>query len=179
MIGVLLAVVWGAADLAARSTPLRVASGLAAGVVLGLLIGQTRAQLGYWRDAETLYQRTLAVTEGNWLILHNLGELQLRRGAFEEAIANFKRALALEPRYAQAARSLAVAHNNLGALLLRQGVHDQALGHFATALRFDAQLASAQQNFRRELAAQGMAEEQIDEYVGVATGRTGAPATAK
>ena len=171
MIGLLIAVVWGAADLVGHSAPLRVASGLAAGLVVGLLAGQTRAQLGYWRDAETLYARTLAVTEGNWLILHNLGELQLRRGAFDEAIANFKRALALEPRYAQAARSLAVAHNNLGALLLRQGVHEEALGHFASALRFDPQLASAQQNFRRELAAQGMGEQQIDEYVRVATGR--------
>lgn len=171
MIGVLVAIVWGAAEVASRSTPLRVAAGLAAGLALGLLVGQTREQLGYWRDAETLYTHTLAVTDGNWLIHHNLGELQLRRGAFDEAIANFTRALELEPRYQQAAHSLGIAHNNLGALLLRSGARDQALGHFATALRFDPQLASAQQNFRHALAEQGVPAPQIDEYVRVAMGQ--------
>ena len=169
MIGVLVAVVWGAADVASRSTPVRVAAGLTAGLVLGLLVGQTREQLGYWRDAETLYAHTLAVTDRNCLILHNLGELQLRRGAFDEAIANFTRALEVEPRFEEAAHSLGIAHNNLGALLLRSGARDQALGHFATALRFDPQLASARQNFWRVLAAQGMAEHQIEEYVRIAT----------
>jgi tetratricopeptide (TPR) repeat protein len=171
MVGVLVAVVWGAGDLAARSAPMRAAAGLTAGLALGLLVGQTRVQLGYWRDAETLYTRTLAVTERNCLIQHNLGELQLRRGAFDEAIASFRRALELEPRYAQAAHSLGIAHNNLGALLLRQGASDEALGHFATALHFDPQLTSAQQNFRNALAEHGVPAAQIDEYVRVAIGR--------
>jgi hypothetical protein len=83
MVGVLLALVWGAADLAGASTPRRVAGGLVAGVVLGLLAGQTRRQLEHWRDAEALYTHTLAVTERNWLVQHNLGELQLRRGALD------------------------------------------------------------------------------------------------
>jgi len=203
MVGLLLALVWAAADLAGTSTPRRVAGGLAAGVVLGLLAAQTRRQLDHWRDAEALYTHTLAVTERNWFIQHNLGELQLRRGALDEAIANFEQSLALEPRYAVAAfdlgvayaaagrpadamasyrRALAIdptlakAHNNLGAMLLEQGARDEALGHFATALRLEPGLGSARRNFTRELAAQGVPADAIAEYVRVAT-RAGAPAT--
>jgi tetratricopeptide (TPR) repeat protein len=198
MVGVLVAVVWGVADLARASRAGRVAGGVAAGVALGLLAGQTRAQLAYWRDAETLYAHTLAVTEANCLVHHNLGELQLRRGALDEAIHNFERALAIEPRYAEAAYGLGVAqtmagrpteaivsyrraltidptfaraHNNLGALLLREGARDEALGHFATALHLEPGLRSARQNFTRELAAEGMPQERIEAYVRIATGR--------
>jgi tetratricopeptide (TPR) repeat protein len=202
MVGVLLALVWATADLAGASTPRRAAGGLAAGVVLGLLAGQTRRQLDHWRNAEALYTHTLAVTEHNWLVHHNLGELQLRRGAVSDAIGHFERALALEPRYAVAAfdlgvayaaagrradaiasyrRALAIdptlarAHNNLGALLLAQGARDEALGHFASALHFAPALRSARRNFTRELAAQGVAADAIAEYVRIAT-RAGAAA---
>jgi Flp pilus assembly protein TadD len=196
MVGVLVALVWMAADLTGRSTTRRIAGGLAAGIVLGLLAGQTRRQLHHWRNAEALYTHTLAVTERNWLIRHNLGELQLRRGAVEEAIANLSEALRLEPRYAPAAVTLGVAyaaagrpeeaiasyrralaldptqaraHNNLGALLLRAGRRDEALGHFATALRLDPGLRSAHRNFTRELARQGVPAETIEQYVRTAT----------
>lgn len=192
MIGLLVAVVWGAADLVAGSAPQRMATGAAAAVVLGLLCGHTRAQLHHWRSAEALYAHTLAVTEGNWLIHQNLGELQLRRGALEAAITNFEAALAVEPRYANAAYNLGVAytaagrpdearvsyrralaidpslaraHNNLGALLLRAGEADAAIGHFATALRLDPASRSAAANFRRALAAQGIPAPEIEGFV--------------
>jgi len=196
MIGVLVACVWGAADLLGSSRPARLAGGLAAGIAVGVLVALTQRQLGYWRSAETLYERTLAVTTGNWLIHHNLGELQLRRGAAGDAASHFERALAIEPRYAHAAfqlgiaqtalgnphdaidsyrRALAIdprlakAHNNLGALLLREGRRDDAIGHFATALRLDPSSRSARRNFTRALAAGGVPQERIEEYVRVAT----------
>jgi hypothetical protein len=64
-IGLFVAVVWGAGELAGRfCIPAAVVR--AAGVlVLGSLAALTWVQVGYWRDSLTLWERALAVTENN------------------------------------------------------------------------------------------------------------------
>jgi len=197
-IGLLIAVVWSGAAVVGGSLPLRATAAFTAGVALGTASVLTVEHLARWRDAETLYEHTLAVTEGNWLVHHNLGELRMRRGAVADAVSHFEQAIAIEPRYVSAAFALGVAyaaqgreadaiasyeralaidpgharaHNNLGALLLRQNRTDEAIGHFATALRADPTLASARRNFVRELGRQGVPAARIAEYVRVATQR--------
>jgi tetratricopeptide (TPR) repeat protein len=67
--------------------------------VLGLL---TWRQSAIYRDEETLYRETIARNPDCWLAEANLGVLVgSRPGNWPEAIALFKRALALRPEYAQ------------------------------------------------------------------------------
>ncbi len=48
-----------------------------------------RVQLGYWKDSVTLYERTLKVTTGNWIIHYNLANVLFARGDLEGALAHF------------------------------------------------------------------------------------------
>src|SRR5207253_9775930 len=77
-IGLFIAIVWGTCVLAARvRIPQRAvaAIGIAAVAVLGAVAWK---QAGYWKDSETLFTRTLAVTGPNVIAEYTLGQaLQL------------------------------------------------------------------------------------------------------
>ncbi len=75
-------------------------------------------------------------------------------GRIEEAVAGYRRALALRPR-------MAPAHNNLANALRQQGRNDEALAHYAEALRADPGLADASSNFGTLLREMGRGEEAI------------------
>jgi tetratricopeptide (TPR) repeat protein len=100
------------------------ATGLALG--LGAL---TWAHCGMFHDDRTLYRETLARNPGAWMAHFNLGGMALKAGKDEEALAEFRAALRINP-------DLADAEYNLGSILGRMPGHeDEALTHFETALR--------------------------------------------
>src|SRR6478672_803626 len=72
-IGLLMALVFGLADIAKswRVAPL-LSAGAAAAVLL-ILVTLTNAQIQRWHDSFTLFEHTLAVTPPNLRIEHNLG----------------------------------------------------------------------------------------------------------
>jgi Flp pilus assembly protein TadD len=75
-------------------------AGVAAVAVAVLALGVcARVQLGYWSDSEALFNRTLAVTENNWLAHMNLGSHLYNRGETGEAVRHFRRALEIRPGY--------------------------------------------------------------------------------
>jgi tetratricopeptide (TPR) repeat protein len=85
-VGISMMLAWAAAEFSsrwpARKIILSVLSGvLAAGMILG-----TRNQTAYWKDTETLYRHTLAVTQNNFVITTNLADYIWKQGKFEEAI---------------------------------------------------------------------------------------------
>ncbi|HYG24516.1 MAG TPA: hypothetical protein VEH04_17190 [Verrucomicrobiae bacterium] len=87
-IGLMIALVWGAAHLLRRGSGLkstRAAVAVAACCVLMALSVATRHQLQYWRNTETLMQRTLAIDEGNFVAHLNLAEYYTRIGNAELA----------------------------------------------------------------------------------------------
>jgi Flp pilus assembly protein TadD len=65
-----------------------------------------------------------------------------------EAVAEYRRALALRPDYV-------VAHNNLGSVLASMGQRDEAIRHFREAVRLDASHAQAMSNLAWQLAVVG------------------------
>ena len=71
------------------------------------LAGAARVQAGHWRDTLTLYERALAVTDGNHLAERALGDELLARGRLDEARRHFARAVELRPGWVEAELGLA------------------------------------------------------------------------
>src|SRR5262249_38828866 len=66
LIGVLLMLVWGLADLQEDHPKMRRLSPLAAAVSLTLCIVLSARQVSYWRNTEVLFSHTIAVTKNNY-----------------------------------------------------------------------------------------------------------------
>jgi tetratricopeptide (TPR) repeat protein len=85
----------------------------------------------YWRDSETLWTRTLAVTSHNDLGHARLADLLLRRDRIDEAISHSEEALRIRPRNWNVAVD---AHNTLALGLFRRGRVDEAVAHWKESL---------------------------------------------
>ena len=79
---------------------------------------------------------------------YNLGEMLQRRGALDEAIAQFQAAVSIRP-------TDPVANNALGGALLAKGDLDQAVERFNVALASQPDYFDAHYNLASALAAQG------------------------
>jgi tetratricopeptide (TPR) repeat protein len=109
-VGLTLALVWGGAELWARlGAARRRRAGLASLAVLLLAVLGLGAheQAGHWRDSETLYLRTLAVTEKNFIVRYNYAKFLSDRGREAEAIAQYEACLEAHPGYAKGMNNLA------------------------------------------------------------------------
>jgi protein O-mannosyl-transferase len=172
MVGLAIAVAWGAADLL-RGRP-RVAAALA--TVALLAFGTVAwAQTSYWQDSGTLFTHAAEVTGGNYIAEHNLGAyLMTIPGRMPDAVRHLRAAARLRPESGQihsdlgaalarspghldeaaaelreAARLLpsnAIPHNNLANVLAEAGHFPEALAEYDMALRFDPANADARAN---------------------------------
>ena len=152
-------VVPAAASLAAwlKRTPwgrtARIGLPVALLVVLG---GLTWWQSTMYTDSETLYRATLARNPASWLAHNNLGLLLVQQpGGLNEAIAEYRAAVRLEPDYPE-------AHFNLGSALAHADPPDRAgaIAQYRTALRLKPDYAEAHNNLGNALShvPGGMAE---------------------
>jgi protein O-mannosyl-transferase len=154
-VGLSIAVVWGAADLVHNRPALRNAAAVMAVLAVIVLAAMAYRQTGYWKNSETLFEHTLAVTQGNAIIHNDLGVALATEGKHQEAMAHYRQALAIDPDYAE-------AHANLGDELVKVGQFDRAMPEFDKALRLRPALASAHAGLGLMLAASGQLEEARD-----------------
>jgi len=178
LIGVFVAVAWGAAEIVSRigaDGPSSGAGNLGRGglvwsaarrwsrmtlVVCALLVLAACALtshglLRHWRDSVTLFERALAVTSRNWLAHTNLGVALEDRARYAEAAHHYRLALEIEPRDAR-------ARFNLGALLLHRGDAAGALPALAEAARSQPTHVGALTNLALALVKLGRWEEAIE-----------------
>jgi tetratricopeptide (TPR) repeat protein len=127
LIGILIAVVWTAWELAANDVSRQWLAVPAIVVPLALGI-VTHRQLGHWHDGETLWRYTLSVTQGNYMAHDNLAMVLAEQGRVDEAIAEFRAAEALHAY--PAAQIL-----SLGAYEQRNGHVDGAIEQYGKALQ--------------------------------------------
>ncbi|HKQ61199.1 MAG TPA: tetratricopeptide repeat protein [Candidatus Polarisedimenticolaceae bacterium] len=133
LIGLAIAVVWGAGELlglhapAARSR--RVVAGVVAGIVVAALAAAAHVQAGYWRDSEALFARALAATSGTAEAHNGLAVVREGQGRLDEAIAQYREALRLAPHSV-------FAHQHLGGLLAARGEADGAVHEFREVLQY-------------------------------------------
>src|ERR1700730_16692090 len=87
-------------------------------------------QIGYWRDSETLWAHTLAVTVNNAVGQNNYGKTIEYKGEMEAAVHHYEEAVQFKPNYAD-------GHENLGLARARQGDLQDAVHHLYLAVHFD------------------------------------------
>jgi tetratricopeptide (TPR) repeat protein len=93
-IGLFIAIAFGTADLAARMPIPKLALATAGVAVIVVCSVVASHQLRFWRDSETLFTHTLAVTRDNSVAEYTLGQT-LQTAKPDEAIPHLQRAIAL------------------------------------------------------------------------------------
>jgi tetratricopeptide (TPR) repeat protein len=139
---------------------------MAATTVIAVLSCCAFVQTSYWKNSNTLWTHTLAVTRENDVAHNNLGFLFLRRGELDEAISQFQTALNIRSRNAETHYNLGAAliHNNLGNALARKQFSDEAIAHFQEAVKLRPDYADAYYNFGSVLFQQGRVDEAMTQW---------------
>ncbi|MGO9476350.1 MAG: tetratricopeptide repeat protein, partial [Limisphaerales bacterium] len=116
-------------------------------IILAACAWRTRGQLGYWRDNETLFRHTIAVTKENYVALNNLGSSLSRQGRLGEATNYYLESLRINPDNPDVLY-------NWGNAMTRLGRLDEAIGSYRHALQIDPKRDDALNNLGFALAAQ-------------------------
>jgi tetratricopeptide (TPR) repeat protein len=152
MVGILIMLVWGC-GLALDKIRLNerfVAVVMA--VVIIIYADAAHLQTSHWRDSVTLFKRTVAVTQNNFVAHDNLGLALVMIGRFDEAFKHFSQALRIAPSFWK-------AHQNLGALYLIKGDYERAIFHLKKALQGQPNSVRIYNNLGRVYARQGLKKE--------------------
>jgi len=123
-------------------------------------------QTSYWKNSETLWNHTLAVTGENDVAHNNLGFLFLRKGELDKAISEFQAALDIRARATQTHYNLGAAliQNNLGNAFTRKQLWDEAIGHLEEAVRLRPDYADGYFNLGSVLFQQGRIDEAVAQW---------------
>jgi len=174
LVGIFIAAAWGLTEIAERA-------GAPAGgrstrwlyvpalVLVLLLDTRTRAQVRTWRDSESLFRNAVAVTESNGESHLDLGIALVESGRVEEAIAEYREAIRLQPASARALGRLGVA-------LGRLGQNDEARARFEDALRADPRLGEVRTQFAQFLLVVGALDEAAEQFEAAIRLQPGEPA---
>ncbi len=168
LVGLFVAIAWGAVALAGRAPdgvwPHRlrrfVLPGLAVAVTAALAVLADR-QCAWWRDTRVLFEHALQVGGGSPLMHTNLGALLYRAGEIDRAAHHYDEALRLNPDYAS-------ANNNAGVLLAAGGRDADAEAHYRRAIAARPGYAEARANLGGLLFRLGRFAEAQAEFAVVA-----------
>jgi protein O-mannosyl-transferase len=97
MLGIFVIVCWGAADLMRIWHVPRAVSAVVAAAVLLMLGLALHRQVSFWSDNLTLWNHTLAITEGNYVAEDGAANALIAQGRIEEAMPHLRRARFLRP----------------------------------------------------------------------------------
>jgi Tfp pilus assembly protein PilF len=155
MIGLLLTVVWGVAELAEKNLPSpKVFLGLAAAAAVAGIMVMTAAQLPAWRNSQTLFEHALNADSNNVVAHVMLGNTFEEKGQFDQAALHYKEAARIKPYFAE-------VHYNLGNLLAHQRKFDEAVAEFEQALQLRPDAADTLYNVSMVFIMQGKREQAI------------------
>jgi len=157
-------------------------------LVLGCLTWQ---QCRPYHSLETLWRDTLTKNPDSWMAHHNLGIVFFERGQINEALEQYRAAVALYPKgdreqsdlgtalmekglYSEAIQHLEAAlalnpklfpaENSLALAYSRMGDYDRAIAHFHKALQLEPDSLGALLNLGSVLDRQGKPDEAIASY---------------
>ncbi len=163
LIGIFVAVVFGA-DALARGLAVapRIPAAAAAAVLVACVVA-TRVELGHWRTSIALFTHALEVTHDNYMAHQGLGDALAGTGRRAEAEVHFREAARLAP-------TLVEAHLGLGDALMEDGDVAGAIGAYrhAVALRPDAEAHVKLGNALWRSGALAAASDEFEEAVRLA-----------
>ena len=128
-------------------------------VLLSLALLTVR-QIEVWRNSVTLWQhvtRAFPFPRSSPAAHNNLGAAYHQQGEWDKAIAEYKQAVALRPRYAD-------AHNNLGVAYAKKGMIGEAIAAHKEALAINPDLLRAHLNLGASYDKKGELDKAIEEY---------------
>ncbi len=128
VIGILIIIAWGAEEIFSKMHYSKSILTSMASLVLIAMVILTRIQVGYWRDAPTLFNRALNVTQNNYVVLELYGGYLCEQGQYDEGIRCFQETLRICPGALNARKSFC-------ATLLSQNKFDEAIDCFTKALQ--------------------------------------------
>jgi protein O-mannosyl-transferase len=190
-IGLAIAGIWAIADWSQGWKYRREVLGGLMPAVMGILIVLGHTQVSYWRDDESLWTRALACTPGISIAHNGLGLAFLAKDKNEEAIAQYRKALEINPIYPKAWDGLGIAliatgkteeaivqfhkalkinpdfaeaWNNLGVALFKKGEHEEAIAKYRKALELDPDYVKARYNLGDALVQLGRLDEAITQF---------------
>lgn len=192
LIGIFVIVAWSAVRLTeARSVRWRRAAGFAGCVWVAALSIATRAQLPYWHDSVSLFQRAIDVVPENALAQNNLGMALVDQHKIADALEHFEKAVAIAPLDTDARSNLGNAlralgrpadavvayeeavtqspgdasiHYNLATALVDLGRAAEAVTHLREAVRIDTAYTKARFLLGVLLVQQRQAEEALVQF---------------
>jgi tetratricopeptide (TPR) repeat protein len=156
IIGVQIALLWTLRDVALSLGARRVWIGIGGLTLLGCSM-LTWRQLGVWKNSFTLFDHAIAVTRNNYLAHDNRGLFLFKAGRIDEALADYRRALAINPAYLN-------ANNNLGHALAGQGRPAEAVPLYEVALRANPNHLEVRNNLANSLSDVGRLPEAMEHY---------------
>ncbi|HEX8678644.1 MAG TPA: tetratricopeptide repeat protein, partial [Chthoniobacterales bacterium] len=156
-IGLLVALTWGAADVAQGRPRARLAFALVPAAAIPLLAFCAHKQTTYWADSEAIWRRTLACTSRNAIAEQNFGQAVFQKGRVTEAMMHFERALAINPRQASVLSSVGVLH-------LQMGRAQESLACLEKAVALDPNDGDAHYNLANTLMEIGRATDAVRHY---------------
>jgi tetratricopeptide (TPR) repeat protein len=158
LIGLFVMIAWGAPELLPRLVPvsprLLVAPSLC---VIAALSVCAWLQAPYWKSDYTLFFRTVSVTANNKLAHNNLGIQLEGQGKLDEAIVQYRKALEIDPDYAD-------AHLDLGNALLAQGKVTEAVKEYSEVRRINPNDKKASVALANAMSRQGKGDLAATEY---------------
>ena len=153
-IGLYIALVWLIRDLTKSLRAQKMILGSVGLIIVGTLSGLSAKQTTYWRDAETLWQHTLAVTPDSDVADTGLGGILFARGQIDDAIDHFEHALRLRD-------GNVAAHFGLARALATERKTDPAIFHLRKALAIQPDYIGANNDLGVLLASKGEIKEAI------------------
>jgi tetratricopeptide (TPR) repeat protein len=160
LIGIFILASWGVFQILQGLKFPRMAMFAAAGIILVASACQSRKQLNYWQNDETLFRHALAITKNNVVAHIMLGGTLADAGKLDEAIKNYREALAIIPNDTLAAN----VRCNLGNVLERVGQPAEAEKEYREALRIDPDFFLAHYNLGILFGRLGRREEAIEQF---------------
>jgi tetratricopeptide (TPR) repeat protein len=147
-IGLCIALTWLIVDPFPESWRRQQVLGAAGTFALFVLALLAWKQTTYWKNSETLWTHTLAVTSNNDVALTNIGVLLRERGQWDEALSYFQRALAVRSssEHRHYSLSLALINDNVGEVLAHKGRLDEASDSFRQAIELRPDFPDAHYN---------------------------------
>jgi tetratricopeptide (TPR) repeat protein len=152
LVGVTIVIAWGAQAIWTRRPSVRPVLIAGAAAVLIACIIETSIQLQTWVNSETLFRHAIAVTNRNYLALHNLGSALLDEpGRLPEAVALLNESLRIKPDSAS-------VHTDLGTAFSKMGRFPEAITEYEAALTIAPESEIARKNLRAVRANAAIAE---------------------
>jgi tetratricopeptide (TPR) repeat protein len=191
LIGLFIMMAWAIPDLSAGWSRSRWLMRIGSVVILAACALFSSIQIQYWKNSGTLFAHAASVTRNNYLAYAGLGSFFSAEGNIHAAIVNFRKALDINPRFAQAWNNLGIAlnkkgdaenakncfmqaldsnprlaetHVDLAILLTKEKRLDEAIVHYRAALELRPGDAQAHNNLGIALAAQGKSSDALRHF---------------